>query len=342
MMRAVAIAVIAALAGTAHADPDDGDAATAAALDTGKLFFLAISGSEEGYIHEVLRAPVAYDRLAFEDPKCGKQWKGKGKVSKAKLGRFAKCVLSLVRRTPAGELALTAGAPGKAGAVTVTAANSEVAYELVLVPDEEVGYRVIALRGVSTAHSVAGPPAAADLADYLQGIPGKGGLIATIGTSMGDIHCELFAAQAPRTVANFVGLATGQKAWTDPSGATRTGTPFYDGLTFHRVIPGFMIQGGDPEGTGAGGPGYQFPDEIVKGLSNKAGTLVMANAGKDTNGSQFFINEVDNAYLDGQFTVFGTCVDLGTVKAIAEVPADASDKPKSPVAITHVTIAHAK
>jgi peptidyl-prolyl cis-trans isomerase A (cyclophilin A) len=335
MMRALVVIAVLASSGVAHADPD-GD--TTAAVDAAKLFFLAISGSEASYVKDVLKAPVAYDRLRFEDPKCAKQFKGKGKVARARLGRFATCVLSLVRRTPAGELALTAGTPTDAGVVVVTAANAEVSYELTLAPAKDDTYRVTALRGSSAATSVVGPPEGGDLVEYTRGLQGKGALVATIATSMGNIRCELFEAKTPRAVANFVGLATGQKPWLDPSsGAVTTGTPFYDGLTFHRVIPGFIIQGGDPLGTGVGGPGYQWPDEIVKGVSNKAGTLAMANAGKDTNGSQFFINEVDNGHLDGSYTVFGMCADLGTVKAIAKVPA-VGEKPKTPVHITHVTI----
>jgi cyclophilin family peptidyl-prolyl cis-trans isomerase len=152
-------------------------------------------------------------------------------------------------------------------------------------------------------------PTAADLAAYTKDLPGTGALIATIETNHGTIHCELAADKAPMTVANFVGLATGKHAWwSDKAGKAVTGSPFFDGLTFHRVIPEFMIQGGDPAGTGAGGPGYQFADEIHPSLRHdRPGILSMANAGKGTNGSHFFITEVPTPQLDNKHAVFGHC-----------------------------------
>jgi len=184
------------------------------------------------------------------------------------------------------------------------------------------------------------PPTAADLATYLRGIRGKGpDLIATIDTSKGTLHCELFADKTPMTVANFVGLATGQKAWVDPKTAkTIRNRPLYNGLTFHRVIPNFMIQGGDPLGIGTGGPGYKFEDEIRRDLRNVPGSLAMANAGPRTNGSQFFINEVRSAHLDGRHTVFGQCRELEVVTKIANAPRDPSDRPNPPVVIRRITI----
>ncbi len=133
---------------------------------------------------------------------------------------------------------------------------------------------------------------------------------ATFHTSMGAIVCELYEKEAPKTVANFVGLAEGTKAWTDP----RTNKPgqgaLYTGTVFHRVIPDFMIQGGDPLGQGIGGPGYQFEDECVASLSfDKPGRLAMANAGPNTNGSQFFITEVPTAWLNRKQTIFGQVVE---------------------------------
>jgi cyclophilin family peptidyl-prolyl cis-trans isomerase/outer membrane protein OmpA-like peptidoglycan-associated protein len=186
------------------------------------------------------------------------------------------------------------------------------------------------------------PPAAADLATYLRPVRGQGKLIATIATTKGTLRCELFEQQAPMTVANFVGLATGQKPWVDPrTKQVVKGKPFYDGLVFHRVIPQFMIQGGDPLGVGSGGPGYQFGDEIAPGLTHQPGTLSMANAGPGTNGSQFFINEVGTQWLDGRHTVFGHCKDLDVITAITTVPrgAAAPDMPNDPVKITKLTIA---
>jgi peptidyl-prolyl cis-trans isomerase A (cyclophilin A) len=133
-------------------------------------------------------------------------------------------------------------------------------------------------------------------------------IYATLKTSMGDIVVKLFPEKAPKTVENFVGLAEGTKEWTDPKGQKVT-RALYDGTIFHRVIPDFMIQGGDPLGNGTGGPGYRFADEI--GSTNKfdrAGLLAMANAGPNTNGSQFFITEVPTPWLDKGHTIFGEAV----------------------------------
>ena len=183
------------------------------------------------------------------------------------------------------------------------------------------------------------PPVAADLAEYTKDLPGNGKLVATFETSMGTIHCELFPEKAPMTVANFVGLATGKKLWTNPkTGQAEKGKPFYDGLTFHRVIPEFMIQGGDPLGVGRGGPGYQFGDEFVPELRMQPGTLAMANAGPSTNGSQFFITEVAPDHLNNRHTIFGQCKEIDLVKQIARVPQDSSNKPDTPVLMNKVTV----
>jgi cyclophilin family peptidyl-prolyl cis-trans isomerase len=140
-------------------------------------------------------------------------------------------------------------------------------------------------------------------------------------------------------VANFVGLATGQKPWLDSSGAVQTGRPFYDGLGFHRVIPDFMIQGGDPSGNGTGGPGYQFENEIVATLRHDGpGVLSMANAGPGTNGSQFFITEKAAPWLDGRHTIFGRCKEGALVKKITAL-AGAGDRPSKPVTIKKITFA---
>jgi peptidyl-prolyl cis-trans isomerase A (cyclophilin A) len=162
-------------------------------------------------------------------------------------------------------------------------------------------------------------PTAADLAAYTQDLPGDGPLTATIETAHGTIHCELAADKAPITVANFVGLATGKHAWWDPrTKRVMTGTPFFDGLTFHRVIPDFMIQGGDPLGSGAGDAGYAFADELHKSLRHdRPGILSMANSGPATNGSQFFITEKPTPHLDDKHSVFGVCQEIDVVKAIA-------------------------
>ncbi len=175
------------------------------------------------------------------------------------------------------------------------------------------------------------PPVAADLETYAKGIAGKGDLIATIKTNAGTVRCKLFADTAPMTVANFVGLATGKKPWIDPkTQKLMKNKPYYDGLIFHRVIPAFMIQGGDPTGTGTSGPGYQFGDETSANDQMAEGTLAMANAGPSTNGSQFFITETAPAHLNGKHTIFGTCAPLDVVKKIARVKAT-NDKPDAAV-----------
>jgi peptidyl-prolyl cis-trans isomerase A (cyclophilin A) len=181
------------------------------------------------------------------------------------------------------------------------------------------------------------PPTAADLAVYLKDIPGTGPLMAKIETSKGVLNCELYGDKTPMTVANFVGLATGKKPYTR-NGQTVVGKPYYDGLTFHRVIPGFMIQGGDPDGRGSGGPGYQFAQEIVPSITHEPGVLSMANAGPNTNGSQFFVMEAANDSLNGGYNAFGKCKEVDIVKTITGVPRGANDRPNEPVIMTKVTI----
>jgi peptidyl-prolyl cis-trans isomerase A (cyclophilin A) len=184
------------------------------------------------------------------------------------------------------------------------------------------------------------PPVAADLAEYLKDIPGSGKLTATIDTTMGAFHCELFEKDVPMTVANFVGLATGKKPWINPkTGETMKNTPFFNGLIFHRVIPGFMIQGGDPLGQGIGGPGYDFADEFVSGLRHDGpGVLSMANSGPATNGSQFFITEVATPHLDQRHTVWGKCAEGDLAKKITGVERGPQDRPAKPISIKTVTI----
>src|SRR5438552_6377404 len=148
------------------------------------------------------------------------------------------------------------------------------------------------------------------MADPKTGIPqGKGDLYAIFQTSQGNIAVRLFEKDAPETVANFVGLATGAKEWTDPRSGSKSHAKLYDGTKFHRVIPNFMIQGGDPLGTGTGDPGYRFKDEFQSGRKfDKPGLLAMANAGPNTNGSQFFITEVPTPHLNNKHTIFGEVV----------------------------------
>jgi peptidyl-prolyl cis-trans isomerase A (cyclophilin A) len=167
-------------------------------------------------------------------------------------------------------------------------------------------------------------------------------LEATLRTNHGDIVVELFGNHAPVTVANFVGLAEGTKEWRDPSTRQPTTRPFYDGLTFHRVIPNFMVQGGCPLGTGTGGPGYQFKDEIHPELVfDRPYLLAMANAGPGTNGSQFFITVAPTSWLNRKHTIFGEVKDAASravVDEIAAVPTDRNDRPLEPVVLESVTI----
>jgi peptidyl-prolyl cis-trans isomerase A (cyclophilin A) len=159
-------------------------------------------------------------------------------------------------------------------------------------------------------------------------------------TTLGNFTVELFADKAPKTVANFVGLAEGSREWTHPkTGKTHT-TPLYDGIVFHRIIDGFMIQGGDPLGVGSGGPGYQFEDEFHPELRHdRAGILSMANAGPNTNGSQFFITLGPTPHLDRRHSVFGVVTDgLDVVKQIGRVKTDRGDKPVTPVVMNSVRI----
>jgi peptidyl-prolyl cis-trans isomerase A (cyclophilin A) len=163
-------------------------------------------------------------------------------------------------------------------------------------------------------------------------------------TSMGRITCQFYEKQAPNAVANFIGLAEGTKDWTDATTKrVQRHKPYYDGTIFHRVIPEFMIQGGDPTGSGLGNPGYVFDDEFDPGLNfDRPGRLAMANSGPNTNGSQFFVTEQAYDSLDQHYTVFGQCDDASVevVKAIARVPRDSDDRPLSPVVLKKVTIVH--
>jgi peptidyl-prolyl cis-trans isomerase A (cyclophilin A) len=166
---------------------------------------------------------------------------------------------------------------------------------------------------------------------------------AIIKTTVGDLTCTLFPDKAPTGVANFIGLATGTKDWKNPvSGATKHGVPLYDGTIFHRVIPDFMIQGGDPAGNGTGDPGYKFKNETSPDLLfDQPGRLAYANAGPGTNGSQFFITEVATPHLNGGYTIFGQCdaAAVALVKQIAHMARDPSnDKPFRPVKIIHISI----
>ena len=166
------------------------------------------------------------------------------------------------------------------------------------------------------------------------------GMYAVMDTSMGRIVIELFPDKAPKTVENFVGLAEGTKEWTDPRTGEKSTEPLYDGTIFHRVIPQFMIQGGDPLGQGTGGPGYKFEDEFDPSLKfDKPGLLAMANSGPNTNGSQFFITQVPTPHLNNHHTIFGQVVEgQGVVNSIVGVPRGPNDKPMADVVLEKVTI----
>ncbi|HEX2568358.1 MAG TPA: peptidylprolyl isomerase [Polyangia bacterium] len=181
------------------------------------------------------------------------------------------------------------------------------------------------------------------IADATQGIKGKGPLLAKLDIETtglkGTINCELFENQAPKTVANFVSLARGLRPWLDPKTGTWVKRPLYDGTVFHRVIPEFMIQGGDPKGNGTGDPGYAFADEFKDELRlDKGGVLAMANRGPNTNGSQFFITEKETPWLNGRHTVFGQCDNVMLVKKLARVPAGPGNRPTADVVLKKVTI----
>jgi peptidyl-prolyl cis-trans isomerase A (cyclophilin A) len=168
---------------------------------------------------------------------------------------------------------------------------------------------------------------------------------AIIDTTAGKLTCVLYPDKAPIGVANFIGLARGTKDWTNPAtGRKMHGVPLYNGTIFHRVIPNFMIQGGDPIGTGEGDPGYKFKNETSPDLQfDRPGRLAYANAGPDTNGSQFFVTEVPYPSLNGGYTIFGQCDDASVelVKTIARLPRNGNDRPNDPPKITKITILHA-
>ncbi|MCI2956838.1 peptidylprolyl isomerase [Agromyces atrinae] len=170
--------------------------------------------------------------------------------------------------------------------------------------------------------------------------------VATINTTLGPIKVDLYGHQAPKTVKNFTGLATGEIEWTHPETGVKSTAPLYDGVVFHRIIPGFMIQGGDPLGKGFGGPGYQFDDEITSELDfTEPYVFAMANAGiqngRGTNGSQFFITVAPTTWLQGKHSIFGRVTDADSqaiVEKLAAVPTDGRDKPLDDVVIESISI----
>ena len=186
-----------------------------------------------------------------------------------------------------------------------------------------------------------GAPTKAEAIPAQKGEKKRMGKTAIFHTTEGDITVELFADKAPETVANFIGLATGEKEWTDPrTGEKKKGTPLYNGTIFHRVIKNFMIQGGDPLGQGTGGPGYRFKDEVNTGLVfDGPGYLAMANAGPNTNGSQFFITTVPTSWLNNKHTIFGKVTKgQDVVSKIESTTTGPMDKPKKDIKINSIEI----
>jgi peptidyl-prolyl cis-trans isomerase A (cyclophilin A) len=164
---------------------------------------------------------------------------------------------------------------------------------------------------------------------------------ATFTTSIGAFKVRLMPKHAPVTVTNFVELATGKRQWRDPRSGQETTQALFDGTVFHRVIPDFMIQGGDPEGTGRGGPGYEFEDECPPDgpTFDRPGLLAMANAGPNTNGSQFFVTVVPTPWLNGKHTIFGEVIEgMDIVERISTVPTGSGDRPKEDVVLQHVDV----
>src|SRR4051812_33132767 len=192
------------------------------------------------------------------------------------------------------------------------------------------------------APAAAKPPAAKPVVPAKPAAPARDpGLYATITTSMGPIVCILYEKESPITVKNFTALARGGKAWTDPKTGQKVTRPLYSGTTFHRVIPGFMIQGGDPMGTGTGDGGLTpIPDEFSPSLTfDKPGRLAMANAGPRTGTCQFFITEAPTPHLNGKHTIFGQVIEgQDLVTKIANVPKGANDKPNTPVRIVNIRV----
>ncbi len=238
------------------------------------------------------------------------------------------------------------------GELDIALPHLKVAHDAGLRVDGELAVAAYALGDIGAYLSVAGraPPMPVDVraeADPLKayhdllGVEDNSKLMAIFETTMGDLHCELFWKSAPVTVATFVGLADGRTPWTHPrTGAAGEGA-LYSNIVFHRVIPDFMIQTGDPLGTGTGGPGFRFQDEIDTNVHfDRPGRLGMANSGPHSNGSQFFITEVPVPHLDGKHTIFGQC-DPGAIavtKAIARVPRNQMDAPATPVILQRVRI----
>ena len=202
----------------------------------------------------------------------------------------------------------------------------------------------LALATLTLAAGAASADPKADLDAALKGASGSGpDVLATFTTNLGVIHCRLFADESPITVANFAALALGNKEFEDPKTGKKVKRKFFDGLIFHRVIPNFMIQGGDPAGNGTGGPGFAIPDEFSPKLKHdRGGLLSMANRGPNTGGSQFFLTEKATPWLDGKHAIFGECKELDLVKRIARVPVITPNRPREDVVVESLEIKRGK
>jgi peptidyl-prolyl cis-trans isomerase A (cyclophilin A) len=240
---------------------------------------------------------------------------------------------------PAASPTPAAAAPGTTHEVT------DDGYQVVRAKTNEAEKADVAVKAPA-GWKVVEPPNSPDphagkftLPEATKGLPGKGTLTATITTSMGTLHCDLFDDKAPNTVANFVGLARGLRKFWSGADHAWVGRPYYDGTTFHRVIPGFMIQGGDLAGDGSGGVFYTIPDEIHPSLKHdRGGQLCMANRGPNTNEAQFFITEAAAEHLDGSYTIFGQCTPQEIVYRIARVPQGENNRPTTAVVIQKIAI----
>ena len=215
---------------------------------------------------------------------------------------------------------------------------------MALIPPIPFSAKQVAAKPVAAVEIAADDPRRGrfSLADATSGLGDGGVLLADIETSEGTLVCRLLDGAAPRNVANFVGLARGLRPFKDPGTGRWVTRPAYDGTTFHRIVRGFMIQGGDPAGTGRGESGYVVPDEIWQnGAHDRAGLLCTANRGPNTNGMQFFITDGAAPHLDGGYTIYGMCAPLEVVSAIANVPVE-GEKPRTPVRIERVVIRRAR
>jgi peptidyl-prolyl cis-trans isomerase A (cyclophilin A) len=237
----------------------------------------------------------------------------------------------------AGAASTAAKAVGSAGGAGGAATQEKPRLAL-----RQAEYRKVAAKPVAPVKAAPGDPVAGKfgLDDALKGLPGSGKqLFADIETSLGTLQCELYPDKAPLTVANFVGLARGVRPWKQADKWVKK--PLYDGLVFHRVVKGFMIQGGDPNKDGSGGPGYEIPDEIWEDAHHdQRGLLCMANRGANTNGSQFFIMDGTAPHLDGGYTIFGKCGPEDVIEKLSSSPT-VGDRAVDPPEIKKVTVRRA-